>query len=168
MALSLRAVQPSRAVWNTPVRCTFSQCPRPNLPVARRVRTFNRGIYTVRGYSTPGHPPNFRQQTRFISSNREKWTPPDTSSRPVAVLGGGVLGRRIACAWVAAGYEVVLVDLNEGQRNAATDYLEHNIDDFSKITGNTRTRAKFTTVSRWSLLSRMHGWSSRRCQRSWN
>jgi 3-hydroxyacyl-CoA dehydrogenase len=146
MALSLRAVQPSRAVWNTPVRCTFSQCPRPNLPVARRVRTFNRGIYTVRGYSTPGHPPNFRQQTRFISSNREKWTPPDTSSRPVAVLGGGVLGRRIACAWVAAGYEVVLVDLNEGQRNAATDYLEHNIDDFSKITGNTRTRAKFTTV----------------------
>jgi len=64
----------------------------------------------------------------------------------VAVLGGGVLGRRIACAWVAAGYEVILCDLNEGQRNAATDYLEHNIDDFSKITGNTRSRAKFSTV----------------------
>ncbi|KAF2124578.1 YWTD domain-containing protein [Dothidotthia symphoricarpi CBS 119687] len=76
----------------------------------------------------------------------EQWKAPDISSRPVAVLGGGVLGRRIACSWVAAGYEVILCDLNKEQRNAATHYVEHTIEEYSKLTGNTRKHAKFTAV----------------------
>jgi 3-hydroxyacyl-CoA dehydrogenase len=47
---------------------------------------------------------------------------------------------------VAAGYEVILCDLNEEQRNAATHYVEHSMGEFSKLTGNKRTKAKFTTV----------------------
>jgi 3-hydroxyacyl-CoA dehydrogenase len=64
----------------------------------------------------------------------------------VAVLGGGVLGRRIAASWVAAGYEVILCDLNEEQRNAATHYIEHSAEEFSQLTGNGRKKAKFSTV----------------------
>lgn len=69
------------------------------------------------------------------------------SSRTVAVLGGGVLGRRIACSWIAAGYEVILCDLDEGQRNAATHYIEHNADEYAKITGIERKHGKFETVA---------------------
>ncbi|RYN43740.1 hypothetical protein AA0112_g257 [Alternaria arborescens] len=86
-------------------------------------------------------------QIRSVSSNTQpQWTAPDTSSRPIAVLGGGVLGRRIAASWVAAGYEVVLCDLSDEQRNAATHYLEHHMNEFSKLTGNSRKRSEFATV----------------------
>jgi 3-hydroxyacyl-CoA dehydrogenase len=47
---------------------------------------------------------------------------------------------------VAAGYEVILCDLNEEQRNAATHYIEHSMEEFSKLTGNKRTQATFSTV----------------------
>lgn len=80
------------------------------------------------------------------SSTQPQWTAPDTSSRPVAVLGGGVLGRRIAASWVAAGYEVVLCDLSDEQRNAATHYIEHHMDEFSKLTGDLRKPKQFITV----------------------
>jgi 3-hydroxyacyl-CoA dehydrogenase/DNA-binding beta-propeller fold protein YncE len=87
------------------------------------------------------------KQTRFISSGLQgQWTAPDISSRPVAVLGGGVLGRRIASSWVAAGYEVILCDLNEEQRNAATHYIEHSREEYAKMTGNERDHAKFSTT----------------------
>jgi 3-hydroxyacyl-CoA dehydrogenase len=57
-----------------------------------------------------------------------------------------VLGRRIASSWVAAGYKVVLCDLSEQQRNAATHYIEHTREEFSKITGNQRKYAEFSTT----------------------
>jgi 3-hydroxyacyl-CoA dehydrogenase len=74
------------------------------------------------------------------------WKAPDITSRSVAVLGGGVLGRRIASSWVAADYETVLCDLNEQQRNAATEYIEHTREEYAKITGNQRKHAKFSTT----------------------
>lgn len=90
---------------------------------------------------------SYSQQIRLLSvESQREWTAPDISSRPVAVLGGGVLGRRIASSWAAAGYEVVLCDLNEQQRNAATDYIEHSREEYAKITGNKREHAKFSTT----------------------
>jgi 3-hydroxyacyl-CoA dehydrogenase len=62
------------------------------------------------------------------------------------VLGGGVLGRRIASSWVAADYETILCDLNEQQRNAATHYIEHNREEYARITGDKRKPAKFSTT----------------------
>jgi len=57
-----------------------------------------------------------------------------------------VLGRRIAASWVVAGYQVVLCDLSEQQRNAAKDYIEHSREEYAKITGGHRKHANFTTT----------------------
>lgn len=51
--------------------------------------------------------------------------------RPVAVLGGGVLGRRIACTWAAGGWNVNIRDPSTEQRNAALHYIENNISSYA-------------------------------------
>ncbi|KAJ6172802.1 3-hydroxyacyl-CoA dehydrogenase-like protein [Penicillium chermesinum] len=65
------------------------------------------------------------------------WKPPVIGSRPVAILGAGVLGRRIACSWVTGGYNVAIRDLSAEQRQAAMHYIDNNLTKFSKIFGNT-------------------------------
>lgn len=47
---------------------------------------------------------------------------PPSEGRTVAVLGGGVLGRRITCGWAAGGHDVVIRDPNPEQRMAALHY----------------------------------------------
>jgi 3-hydroxyacyl-CoA dehydrogenase len=86
------------------------------------------------------------QSQQSLKPTQGSWKAPDITSRSVAVLGGGVLGRRIASSWVAADYETVLCDLNEQQRNAATEYIEHTREEYAKITGNQRNHAKFSTT----------------------
>ena len=49
--------------------------------------------------------------------------PTDFASRPVAVIGAGTLGRRIALMFAAHGAEVKIYDLAEAQRQAAVDYV---------------------------------------------
>lgn len=56
---------------------------------------------------------------------------PSTDGRVVTVLGGGVLGRRIACAWAASGFEVVIRDPSAEQRSAAVHYCEVSMDQYS-------------------------------------
>ncbi|MGB9223915.1 3-hydroxyacyl-CoA dehydrogenase family protein [Mycobacterium sp.] len=52
------------------------------------------------------------------------FTPPsDYASRPVAVIGAGTLGRRIALMFAAHGAEVIINDLSKDQRDAAVDYV---------------------------------------------
>ncbi|KAF1941672.1 3-hydroxyacyl-CoA dehydrogenase-like protein [Clathrospora elynae] len=112
--------------------------------LATRSNTITRPLTPSLSHSLVlSHPQTRRAST---SAQQQQWTPPDTSSRPIAILGGGVLGRRIAASWVAAGYSVILCDLNEQQRNAATHYIEHAMKDYSKLTGDQRERASFTTV----------------------
>jgi 3-hydroxybutyryl-CoA dehydrogenase len=53
--------------------------------------------------------------------------PTDYASRPVAVIGAGTLGRRIALMFVAHGAEVNIYDLAEAQRDAAVDYVSQNL-----------------------------------------
>jgi 3-hydroxybutyryl-CoA dehydrogenase len=53
--------------------------------------------------------------------------PTNFASRPVAVIGAGTLGRRIALMFAAHGAEVNIYDLAEAQRNAAVDYVSHNL-----------------------------------------
>lgn len=57
-----------------------------------------------------------------------------------------MLGRRIAATWIAAGYNVIVCDLNEGQRNAAAHYVEHNLAEFSKLLPNKRNPGTYKTV----------------------
>ncbi len=53
--------------------------------------------------------------------------PTDFASRPVAVIGAGTLGRRIALMFAAHGAEVRIYDLAEVQRHAAVDYVKQNL-----------------------------------------
>ncbi|MBV9351877.1 MAG: 3-hydroxyacyl-CoA dehydrogenase family protein [Mycobacterium sp.] len=53
--------------------------------------------------------------------------PTNFASRPVAVIGAGTLGRRIALMFAGHGAEVKIYDLAEAQRHAAVDYVSQNI-----------------------------------------
>ena len=64
-------------------------------------------------------------------------SPETIKDRPVAILGGGVLGRRIACVWAAAGWTVHIRDPSSDQLNAAVHYVEHNLQSYARITNNT-------------------------------
>lgn len=61
--------------------------------------------------------------------------------RPVTVLGGGVLGRRIACTWVAGGWDVKIRDPDPSQRNAALHYIENNVSSYASVIGTTPGKA---------------------------
>jgi 3-hydroxyacyl-CoA dehydrogenase len=72
-------------------------------------------------------------------------TLPDPTRRPVAILGGGVLGRRIGCVWAAAGFDVHIRDPNETSRNDAIRYITQNVgaDDYTKLTKDKRKPGTF-------------------------
>src|SRR6201997_609065 len=53
--------------------------------------------------------------------------PTDFARRPVAVIGAGTLGRRIALMFAAHGAEVNIYDLAEAQRHAAVDYVSESL-----------------------------------------
>jgi 3-hydroxybutyryl-CoA dehydrogenase len=58
--------------------------------------------------------------------------PTDFSSRPVAIIGAGTLGRRIALMFAAHGAEVKIYDLAEAQRDLAVDYVMSNLPALSE------------------------------------
>lgn len=60
------------------------------------------------------------------------WQPPVIGSRPVAVLGAGVLGRRIACTFVAGGYNVHIRDPSAEARTAAIQYIDENKQQYAQ------------------------------------
>ncbi|KAH0127775.1 hypothetical protein KCU67_g17280, partial [Aureobasidium melanogenum] len=63
------------------------------------------------------------------------WNPPqDYTNRPVAILGGGVLGRRIACCWASAGYNIQIRDPSEKQRQDAVEYFNANVASYAENT----------------------------------
>ncbi|RMZ89270.1 hypothetical protein DV736_g3523, partial [Chaetothyriales sp. CBS 134916] len=65
----------------------------------------------------------------------EAWQPPSKwQSRPVGVLGGGVLGRRIAACFAAAGYHVRIRDPSAKSRNDAIQYINDNINAYTTMT----------------------------------
>ncbi|KDN71481.1 putative 3-hydroxyacyl-CoA dehydrogenase [Colletotrichum sublineola] len=94
-------------------------------------------IFTSRPpFATPCHQPSFSSspyQTRQYSSHSPetptpvvtpKWTPPDDpTSRPVVILGAGVLGRRLAVMWASTGRPVVLHDVDQGALTSAIVYI---------------------------------------------
>ena len=59
----------------------------------------------------------------------------DIDARPVAVVGAGTLGRRIALMFSTRGGEVRIFDQSADQREAAVQYVEDTIDETLKIIG---------------------------------
>ncbi|KAJ6110837.1 Dehydrogenase multihelical [Penicillium sp. IBT 16267x] len=55
------------------------------------------------------------------------------TDRPVAILGAGVLGRRIGCIFVAAGYNVHIRDPSAEALNAAIEYVDAHKEEFSLL-----------------------------------
>jgi 3-hydroxybutyryl-CoA dehydrogenase len=53
--------------------------------------------------------------------------PTNYPSRPVAVIGAGTLGRRIALMFAAHGADVKIYDLAQAQRDVALDYVMNNL-----------------------------------------
>lgn len=71
-----------------------------------------------------------------VKGEDSSWSEPhDWQSRPVCVLGGGVLGRRIAACFVAAGYHVRIRDPSEASGKQAVEYIKQNISVFTRLTG---------------------------------
>ncbi|KAK7711383.1 hypothetical protein SLS64_005406 [Diaporthe eres] len=76
--------------------------------------------------------------------------PEDYHSRPVAILGGGVLGRRIATCWVAAGYDVCVRDPDASQRKACEEYVRANARDFPAAKANLNGFGEISTQAELS------------------
>lgn len=62
------------------------------------------------------------------------------TDRPVAVIGGGVLGRRIACVFIAAGYRVHIRDPSPAALRDAAEYVDHHKAEFSLMPRITKAR----------------------------
>ena len=54
------------------------------------------------------------------------WTKPDISGRSIAVIGAGVMGRRIAMMWIAAGHNVILCENKANIYDGAIEYIDEN------------------------------------------
>jgi 3-hydroxyacyl-CoA dehydrogenase len=76
-----------------------------------------------------------------------QWAIPDTTNKPLAVLGAGVLGRRITASWLAAGYHVNLRDPMEAQRNAAEVFIQSSLTEFQQLTGGKRKPGKLNVFA---------------------
>ncbi len=57
--------------------------------------------------------------------------PTNFDNRPVAVVGAGTLGRRIALMFAVYGAEVKIHDLAQAQRQAAVDYVSRNVPELA-------------------------------------
>lgn len=53
------------------------------------------------------------------------------TDRPVAVIGTGVMGRRIGCIFVAAGYHVHIMDISGEALEGAVQYIDVHKQEFS-------------------------------------
>lgn len=74
------------------------------------------------------------------------WQAPTIGTRPVAVLGGGVLGRRIACSYAAGGYNVTIQDPSAEARADATDFINSKKEEFATYTKHP-TQGQFGSFS---------------------
>jgi 3-hydroxybutyryl-CoA dehydrogenase len=68
--------------------------------------------------------------------------PTDFGNRPVAVIGAGTLGRRIALMFAAHGAEVIINDLSKDQRDAAVDYVTETLPTLAETPAPGRVSAQ--------------------------
>lgn len=74
-----------------------------------------------------------------------------STSRPVVLLGAGVLGRRIACIFVAAGYNVHVSDPSATALEDAVEYIEAHRAEYAQYCGSSRdSTANSSMTSRGS------------------
>ncbi|KAK2760322.1 hypothetical protein FQN54_002390 [Arachnomyces sp. PD_36] len=64
------------------------------------------------------------------------WIPPDVSSRPIAVIGGGVLGRRLSMMWISTGKTLNLYEQSPEAAKSASSYIKENVQAHSLKMGS--------------------------------
>jgi 3-hydroxybutyryl-CoA dehydrogenase len=84
--------------------------------------------------------------------------PKNISTRPVAVIGAGTLGRRIALMFAAHGAEVKIYDLADAQRRAAVDYVTRELPELASrltdvVPGNVSADADIADAVRDAWLA---------------
>jgi len=82
--------------------------------------------------------------------------PKQFSVRPVAVIGAGTLGRRIALMFAAHGAEVRIYDLSESQRRDATDFVAQSlaslVEQVDGVVGGVSAHADLSDAVRGAWL----------------
>ncbi|KAH8897427.1 hypothetical protein GQ53DRAFT_508893 [Thozetella sp. PMI_491] len=74
------------------------------------------------------------------------WQPPvGFRERPVAILGGGVLGRRIAACWVSGGYHVQVRDPSTAQLEACVQYVKEQAVTYPAALASIHTLGRIST-----------------------
>ncbi|KAB8268973.1 hypothetical protein BDV30DRAFT_251794 [Aspergillus minisclerotigenes] len=68
-------------------------------------------------------------------------------SRPVVVLGAGVLGRRIASVFLAGGYNVHIRDPSSQALSDASSYIDSHLQEFKALTPSQRTGGTYKTFT---------------------
>jgi 3-hydroxybutyryl-CoA dehydrogenase len=67
--------------------------------------------------------------------------PSDADERPIAIAGGGTLGRRIATVYAVGGSEVRIFDQSPDQRQAAVDFFTEQSEEFRQGLGLDQSHA---------------------------
>ena len=92
--------------------------------------------------------------------------PGDIEQRPVAVVGAGALGRRIALMFATRGGEARLFDPSAGQREDGVAYVRSRLPAVvGRIDGG--SAGTVTGRERWPMPSRRRGWWWRRSPNGW-
>jgi hypothetical protein len=92
----------------------------------------------ARGFHTTPSPLSCRGSRSFSTtpasppiqefSKPNVWAPPpDISSRPVTIIGAGVLGRRLAVLWASHGSPVNIYDISPSALKSATTYIADSL-----------------------------------------
>ena len=66
------------------------------------------------------------------------WKAPILADRPIIVFGATAIGRRIACIWVSAGFNVNVQDVDLKERAEAVQYVIENVAAYMKRIGSTK------------------------------
>ncbi|KFY21616.1 hypothetical protein V493_07254, partial [Pseudogymnoascus sp. VKM F-4281 (FW-2241)] len=74
------------------------------------------------------------------------WTPPTTAGRPVAILGAGVLGRRMALMCIVGGHDVHIRDPSSDQLSAALSYITSTSPSLAQPGVATGTARAFSSI----------------------
>jgi len=80
----------------------------------------------------------------------------DADERPVAIVGAGTLGRRIAAVYAAGGSDVQIFDASGEQCEAANEYVADHLDETRRILGLDGARTGRVEVFD-QLASAVHG-----------
>ena len=73
--------------------------------------------------------------------------PSDVNQRPIAIGGGGTLGRRIACVFAAGGTDVRIFDPSAEQLESAHHFVAENIEHNQQVLGLHPSRVGQVVVS---------------------